>query len=101
MRKFLDQVTVTREMGMALASRRRHLGISQSELADAVGEAWNSWLHAPDISRVENGSSRRPFTSERLTAYCAALDWTPKQAFAASRLIAGEPVYWRERATLT
>lgn len=101
MRKFADQFEVTREIGHALASRRRYLGMSQIELAEAVGAAWDSWLHAPDVSCVENGRTRRPFTSKRFADYCGALGWTPRQAIAASKLVAGEPVDSRENAALT
>lgn len=62
-----------RALGRAIHSRRETLGLSQRQLADAMG------THQNDIYRIEHG--RNALGADRLWLLCDALEITPSGLF--------------------
>ena len=94
--KSIETQNLRREAGRWLASLRAKAGLSQRELADAVGSEFYTF-----ISQIENGKGRIPPDKYRLWAKALGLD--PRE-FVQGLLRFYDPITYqilfRERANL-
>lgn len=67
---------IDRAIGAALRTRRRHMGLSQGELGEALGVTFQQ------VGKYEAGTNR--IALSRMPALCRALAWTADDLLAAA-----------------